>query len=119
MVVGTLTAVGQEITLACGKNPTKVAGSKELLPRLQQIYNGWCKEDPPMAKQLPVKANIPELLVGRGCDGSTIELEPAMGGLSLTVFYYLLHIGEYTVKGMHNETKQTIQFKYEDITFFK
>jgi hypothetical protein len=37
MVVGALTAVGQEIALACGKNPTKVIGSKKLLPRLQQI----------------------------------------------------------------------------------
>jgi hypothetical protein len=36
MVVGTLKFVGQEIALACGENPTKVMGSKKILPRLQQ-----------------------------------------------------------------------------------
>ena len=35
------------------------------------------------------------------------------------LFYYLLHIGEYTIKGSRNNTKQTIQFKYEDVSFFK
>jgi hypothetical protein len=34
-VVGALTAVGQEIALACGENPTKVLGSDKILPRLQ------------------------------------------------------------------------------------
>jgi hypothetical protein len=32
---------------------------------------------------------------------------------------YLLRIWEYTIKGKQNETKQTVQFKYEDVTFFK
>ncbi len=35
------------------------------------------------------------------------------------MFYYLLQIGEYTIKGTRNKTKQTVQFKYKDITFFK
>jgi hypothetical protein len=35
-VVGALMAIGQEIALACGKNPTKITGSKKVLPRLQQ-----------------------------------------------------------------------------------
>ncbi len=39
-VVGTLTAVGQEIALAYGENPTKVLGSDKILPQLQQIYDG-------------------------------------------------------------------------------
>ena len=34
-------------------------------------------------------------------------------------FDYLLRVGEYTVKGSRNNTKQTVQVKYEDITFFK
>jgi hypothetical protein len=119
-VVGAaLTAVGQEIVLACGKNPTKVTGSKKLLPKRQQIYYGWRKEDPPSTKQLPVEANVPELLVKKGWDGSAAELKRAVGDLSLIAFYYLLRIREYTVKGTCNKTKQTVQFKYEDITFFK
>ncbi len=48
-----------------------------------------------------------------------MELKRAIRDLSLIAFYYLLRIAEYTVKGMRNKTKQTIQFKYEDITFFK
>ena len=39
-VVGVITAVGQEIALACGTNPTKIAGSEKLLPRLSQVFDG-------------------------------------------------------------------------------
>jgi hypothetical protein len=118
-VVGTLTAVGQEIALACGENPTKVTGCDKLPLWLSQIYDGWRKEDPPTAKQLPVKADAPELLSEKGCNRSAAELERAIRDLSLITFYYILHIWEYTVKGKRNKTKQMVQFKYEDITFFK
>ena len=117
-VVGAITAVGQEIALACGTNPTKITGSKKLLPRLSQILDGWRKEDPPTTKQLPVEADVPELLAERGRNGHS-EIDRAIGDLTLIAFYYLLRIGEYTIKGKRNETKQTVQFKYEDITFFK
>ncbi len=118
-VIGAITAVGQEIALACGTNPTKTAGSKRLLPRLAQTLDGWRKEDPPTTKQLPVEADVPELLAekGRGRRASTVEW--VVGDLTLIAFYYLLRIGEYTTKGKRNETKQTVQFKYKDITFFK
>ena len=43
----------------------------------------------------------------------------AIGDLVLIAFYYLLRIGEYTIKGKRNNTKQTVQFKLEDIRFFK
>ena len=118
-VVGALTAVGQEIALACGDNPTKVVGSDKLLPRLSQIYDGWRKEDPPTNKQLPVEADVPERLAELGHAASASTLDQAIGDLTLIAFYYLLRIGEYTVKGSRNETKQTVQFKYEDVTFFK
>ena len=118
-VIGALTAVGQEISLACGTNPTKIAGSERLLPRLAQTLDGWRKEDPPTTKQLPVEADVPELLAEKGRDGNTSTLERAVGDLTLIAFYYLLRIGEYTIKGRRNETKQTVQFKYKDITFFK
>jgi hypothetical protein len=119
MVVGALTAVGQEITLGCGNNPTKVMGSNKLLPRLSQIYDGWHKEDPPTTKQLPVEADVPELLAERGLVSTATSLDRAIGDLSLIAFSYLLRIGEYTVKGNQNNTKQTVQFKYEEVTFFK
>jgi hypothetical protein len=118
-VVGTLTAIGQGVALACGDNPTKVTGSKKLLPQLSQIYDRWCKEDPPTTKQLLVEADVPELLAEKGCNGNTTELEWAVGNLSLIAFYYLLRIGEYMIKKKQNKTKQMVQFKYEDVTFFK
>jgi hypothetical protein len=43
----------------------------------------------------------------------------AVGNLALIAFYYLLCIGERTVKGTQNETKQTQQFKLGDVRFFK
>jgi hypothetical protein len=118
-VVGALTAIGQEIAMACGKNPTKITGSERILPRLQQTYDEWRKEDSPTTKQLPIKADIPELLVKRGRSALATELDQAIGNLTLIGFYYLLRIGEYTVKGSRNDTKQTVQFKFEDITFFQ
>ncbi len=47
------------------------------------------------------------------------EQDRAVGDLTLIAFYYLLWIGKYTIKSNQNETKQTVQFKREDITFFK
>ena len=37
----------------------------------------------------------------------------------MVAFYYLLRVGGYTVKGSWNNTKQTVQFKYKDVSFFK
>jgi hypothetical protein len=69
-------------------------------------------------RKFSVKANVPELLfeIGYGPSGST--LGQVVKDLTLSALYYLLRVGEYTVKGTHNESKQTVQFKLEDITFF-
>ena len=107
-VIGAITFVGQEITLACGENPTKLAWSDKCLPWLQQMYDGWRKEDPATTKQLPVEADVPELLADRGLRASATERDRAVGDLTLIAFYYLLWIGEYTIKGNRNETKQTV-----------
>ncbi len=37
----------------------------------------------------------------------------------MIVVYYLLRIGEYTVGGKQNNKKQTVQFKLEDVQFFR
>jgi hypothetical protein len=37
----------------------------------------------------------------------------------MIAFYYLLWVGGYTVKGSWNSTKQMVQFKYKDVSFFK
>jgi len=77
------------------------------------------KRRPTNDKQLPVKADVPELLAERGRNGAANSLDQAIGDLRLIVFFYLLRIGDYTLKGARNKTKQTVQFKYKDITFFK
>ena len=68
---------------------------------------------------LPVESDVPEWLVEQGRDRLATELDRAVGDLVMVAFYNLLRIGEYTIKGSRNETKQTVQFKLEDITFFR
>ena len=106
-VIGALTSIGQEIALAWGENPTKLRGSDKMLPRLQQMYEGWRKEDPPTTKQLPVKADVPKYLASIGWGSGGTELDRTIGDLVLVAFYYMLRIAEYTVKGTRNSTKQT------------
>jgi hypothetical protein len=104
--------------MATGVNPTKLHGSDKLIPRLTQILDGWKKEDPPTLKKLPVEVDIPEYIASLGNTVSSTELDRAVGDLSLIAFYYLLRVGEYTTKAKRANSKQTIQFKLEDITFF-
>jgi len=118
-VSSALTAVGQTIALACNDNPTKIKGSDKLLPRLQIMLDGYGKEDPATIKKLPVQADVPELLVSTAYQGSGTARDKASADLTMIAFYYLLRVGEYTIKGSRNSTKQTVQFKYEDVTFFR
>ncbi len=118
-VSSALTAIGQTVVLACNDNPTKIKGSDKLLPRLQVMLDGYRKEDPQTIKKLPVQADVPKLLVTTAYNGMGTEMEKAVADLTLIAFYFLLQVGEYTVKGSRNSTKQTVQFKYEDITFFR
>ena len=117
-VSSAVTAVGQAIALATNTNPTKIVGSDKLLPRLQQMLDGFRKADPPTTKQLPVEADVPEFLVQLGLSPEARELDRALGDLTMIVFYYLQCIGEYTTKGTRNNSKQTEEFKMGDITFF-
>ena len=104
--------------MATGINPTKLHGSDKLIPRLTQILDGWKKEDPPTLKKLPVEVDIPEYIASLGNTITSSEVERAVGDLVLIAFYYLLRVGEYTTKAVRQNSKQTVQFKLEDITFF-
>jgi hypothetical protein len=119
MDTGAIRTIGQMIALACNDNPTKVIGSEKNLPALQIMIDGYTKEDPPTKKKLPVKANVPELLIEMGYGKSGSTHAHAVGNLSLIAFYYLLQIGEYTVKQPYQARKKKNQFKLEDVTFFK
>jgi hypothetical protein len=117
-VSSAIMAVGQAIALATNTNPTKVVGSDKLLPRLQQMLDGFRKVDPPTTKQLPVEADVPEFFVKVGLAPESRKIDCAVGDLTLIAFYYLLRIGEYTTKGARNNSKQTEEFKMGDIMFF-
>ena len=115
-----LTAVGQAISVATGRNPTKVEGSDKFLPRLAETLEGWGKEDPATKKKLPVEADVPEFVAGAGRLSCATELLKAVGDLMLIAFYFMLRIGEYTMKkGQRASSKQTQQFKMSNCTFFK
>ncbi len=83
------------------------------------MLDGYRKVDPPTKKMLPVQADVPELLVETAYKLGSAEREKAIADLTMIAFYYLLRIGEYTVKDKRNNSKQTVQFKYEDVTFFR
>ena len=94
-------------------------GSDKLAPRLQQMIDGWEREDPPTLKKLPVEADVPELIVTEAERLQSPPLLAAVGDLAMIAYYYLLRVGEYTVKGQREESKRTQQFKLGDIAFFR
>ncbi len=83
------------------------------------MLDGYRKVDPPTRKKLPVQADVPEFLVEQAYKSSTTKRQRATADLTMVAFYFLLRVGEYTVKGSRNNTKQTVQFKYEDVSFFQ
>jgi len=98
-------AIGQKIDVEHQINPTKMPASDKLLPRIAEMLARWAKLDPPTQKKLPVEADVPEFLSEIACACSASELTKAVGDLALIAFYYLLRIGEYTVKRSRNGTK--------------
>jgi hypothetical protein len=112
-------SIGQTIALACGTNPVKMLGSNKFLTHLQQTLDGWRHKDPPTSKKQPVESDVPKFVVNKSGHRLATALDHTVADLTTIVFYYLLQIGEYTVKETRNKTKCTVQFKMEDVTFFK
>jgi hypothetical protein len=83
------------------------------------MLNEFIRDDPPTTKKLPVEVDVPEWLMEKGLQPEATTLETAVGCLTLIAFFYLLRVGEYTVKSSHKNTKRTVQFKMEDVVFFK
>ncbi len=94
-------------------------GSEKFLPAIQVMIDRYTKADPPTKKMLPVEANVLELMVEMGYGKEGLIKAQAVGDLAVIAFCYLLRIGEYTVKRKKNKSKQTVQFKLEDVSFFK
>jgi len=91
----------------------------KLIPRLSQMFMGWKKEDPPTIKKLPIGIDIPEYISLCSLRPTATERDKAAAELILIAFYYLLRVGEYTIKGARNSSKQTVQFRMQDVTFFR
>ena len=51
---------------------------------------------------MPIKADVPELLFDMGYGPNGTVLGQTVGDLTLIAFYYLLRVGEYTIKGSRN-----------------
>jgi hypothetical protein len=77
------------------------------------MLDGYQKVDPATRKKLPVQSDVPELLVETAYQHGKTQCQWAIADLTMIAFYYLLRVGEYTVKGSRNNTKQTV------IAFFK
>ncbi len=83
------------------------------------MFDGWRKDDPIQEKKLPVEADVPEYIANIGRQATATPLQASVGDLVLIAFYFLLRIGEYTGKPARKSSKQTIQFRIKDVTFFK
>eukprot|EP00956_Cyclotella_meneghiniana_P022335 scaffold42146_cov69-Cyclotella_meneghiniana.AAC.1 len=68
---------------------------------------------------MPVEVDVPEHLVKCAHQQEGDEFSKAVADLILIAFYFLLRVGEYTVKGSRNETKRTVQFRVKDVTLFQ
>ncbi len=119
VVNSALTAVGTAIALATGTNPTKMQGAQDkLVPRISQMLEGFGKTDPPTMKKLPIGIDIPEYISVCSLRPAASTHNKAVADLILIAFYFLLRVGKYTVKGAKTSTKQTVQFRLQDTTFF-
>ncbi|EJK43807.1 hypothetical protein THAOC_37712 [Thalassiosira oceanica] len=104
-----ITAIAQTIALDRGETPLHNEAGEYHLP-LKLMLDGFAKEDPPSEKKLAVGVDIPEHCCRRGNKSAAAKAK-AIGDLILIAFYFLLRVGEYTVKATRNNSKQTVQFR--------
>jgi hypothetical protein len=97
-----------------------VEGTNSFIPIISQTLQGWGKDDPPTEKKLPVEVDVIEhnLVKCSMAPGADSRIK-CIADWILIAFYFLLRIGEYTLKGRRNELKQTVQFRMRDVTFFR
>ncbi len=89
-------------------------------PPLPSGYVGWIPEGGPAHLQKASRSGRrPETPRQNSIPAGKPTLRQATMDLSMIAFYYLLWVGENTVKGSRNSTKETVKLKYEDVSFFK
>lgn len=90
---------------------TAEAAKLQLVPRIAQMLKGFKKDDPPTLKKLPVEINIPaEYISLCSLRPTATEIDKATADLILIAFYFLLRVGEYTIKDTKPNARQTVQF---------
>ena len=115
-----LSAVGEEIKLVHRHDPLKDGNNtSKFAPWLHGLLMGWRKEDHRSNRMLPVQVDVPELICDEAQSKLATEKDKGVWDWALIAFYYLLRIGEYSTKSTRNHTKQTKQYKMEDVTLFK
>ena len=82
------------------------------------MLDGFRKHDPPTMKKLPIGIDVPEYISLCSLRPTSTSQNRAVADLILIAFYFLLRVGEYTSKGTKPATKQTVQFRLQDVTFF-
>lgn len=100
-------------------NPLKMKGTDKLLHPLGVMLSGFKTWDKPVQKKLPVEVDLVELICNLGQLDSASVKDAVVGDWCLIAFYYLLRVGEYTEKNIREQTKQTVEFRMKDVTFFE
>ena len=59
-----------------------------MAPRLQEMFDGWEKVDPPTIKKLPVEVDVSEQIAKAGQLLLATELIQAVGDLALIAFIF-------------------------------
>mmetsp|Transcript_27613 Transcript_27613/g.66372 ORF Transcript_27613/g.66372 Transcript_27613/m.66372 type:complete len:359 (+) Transcript_27613:1217-2293(+) len=108
-----LSAVSKTIHLA-GQPPLLGRASGQAWPvRIQQLLEGYHREDPPPRSQLALPVKVLEHLHHQS-RAQPASLQAAQSDLCIIAFFFLLRVGEYTY---HNpkQRRRTTQFRLKDI----
>ena len=91
-----------------------MADAQEKYPKaIQQLLEGYKREDPPAQPKLAVPLTVPQYLLLTAKDQET----QAIADLSIIAFYYLLQVGEYT-RHRVKDKRRTKQFRVKDIALW-
>jgi integrase len=112
-----LRAIGAHFELDSKPNPCYKDGTTPVYWKaLAQQIEGYRRHDPVPQAKLAVPVSVPHWCVRHGLD-STSPKAQAVGDLTITAFYYLLRVGEYTYHGPKH-TRRTKQFRVSDVQFW-
>ena len=105
-------SISTTLKLDVKQNPLADAQGK--YPKaIQQLLEGYRREDPPAQPKLAVPLTVPQYLLLAAKD----QEKQAIADLAIIAFYYLLRVGEYT-RHRVKDKRRTKQFRVKDIAFW-